>query len=54
MDRLTLLMSHVYPITLDMLLDLLGIDLDEAETLWEKAKKHVFIKLLPDWPHCLT
>lgn len=45
MDRLTLIMSHVYPLNVDMVDHF--IESAEAHDLVEKAKSYVFIKQLP-------
>lgn len=48
MDRLTLLMSRVYPLDVDMIAEMLKIPDDEAQALFTDAGTYVFVKLLPD------
>jgi tetratricopeptide (TPR) repeat protein len=48
MDRLTLAMSHVYPLNVDMITELLKISKSEAKELFEEASSYVFVKSLPD------
>ncbi len=47
-DSLTLMMSRVYPLDVDMLVELLKLPWEEAAALFEVAKKNVFVKSLPD------
>jgi tetratricopeptide (TPR) repeat protein len=47
-DRLTLLMSRVYPLKPEMVAWFLDIPVDEAKTLVQEAKTYVFVKQLPD------
>lgn len=44
MDRLTLAMSHVYPLNPQMIARLLKVSESEAESLFEEAKTYVFVK----------
>jgi tetratricopeptide (TPR) repeat protein len=48
MDRLTLVMSHVYPLNVEMIVELLKIPEDEARGLFEEAQIYTFVKSLPD------
>jgi tetratricopeptide (TPR) repeat protein len=48
MDRLTLAMSRVYPLNVELIVELLKAPEDEAKQLFEEAKSYVFVKLLPD------
>lgn len=48
MDRLTLVMSRIYPLTSAMIIKLLNISEGEAITLFEDAQTYVFVKSLPD------
>jgi len=48
MDRLTLAMSRAYPLDVNMIVELLNIPEDEAQTLFEEARAYVFVKSLPD------
>jgi hypothetical protein len=48
MDRLILVLSHVYPLNREMIVELLGLSEDEAGKLLEEARTYVFVKLLPD------
>jgi tetratricopeptide (TPR) repeat protein len=48
MDRLTLAMSHVYPLDIEMMAELLRMPEDEARKLFDEAKIFVFVKSLPD------
>jgi tetratricopeptide (TPR) repeat protein len=48
MDRLTLVMSRVYPLDMEMIAELLKMPEDEARALFEEAKTYVFVKSLPD------
>jgi tetratricopeptide (TPR) repeat protein len=48
MDRLTLVLSRVYPLDVDMVVELLGMSEDEEARLFKEAKTYVFIKSLPD------
>jgi len=48
MDRLTLVMSRVYPLDVEMIVELLTMSEDEAGVLFEEAKTYVFVKSLPD------
>lgn len=48
MDDLILLMSRMYPLNAEMILQLLDLSQKEAETLFEEAKTYVFVKCLPD------
>lgn len=47
-DRLTLLMSRVYPLKPEMVAEFLRLSSEEAEALVEEAKTYVFVKELPD------
>jgi tetratricopeptide (TPR) repeat protein len=47
-DRLTLLMSRVYPLKPEMVAWFLNLPPDEAEALVQEAKTYVFVKQLPD------
>ncbi len=47
-DRLTLLMSRVYPLKPEMVAQFLRLSSEEAETLVQEAKTYVFVKQLPD------
>ncbi|MBN1452282.1 MAG: hypothetical protein JW963_14805 [Anaerolineales bacterium] len=47
-DRLTLLMSRVYPLKPEMVAQFLDLSLEEAEALVQEAKTYVFVKQLPD------
>ena len=48
-DRLALLMSRIYPITVDMLPELLtNLTEEQAQNLFTKAQTYVFVKTLPD------
>ena len=47
-DWLILLMSIIYPLDKEMISELFKIETDEAQDLFEEAKKYVFIKELPD------
>jgi len=48
MDRLTLAMSHVYPLDVEMIADLLKMTEDRAQGLFEEAKTYVFVRPLDD------
>lgn len=48
MDRLTLDMSHIYPINPKMIVDLLTVSETEANALFNDAKTYAFVKTLPD------
>jgi len=48
MDRLTLVMSRVYPLDVVMIAELLKMPKDEARALFEEAQTYVFVKSLPD------
>ncbi|MGB0384093.1 MAG: tetratricopeptide repeat protein [Ardenticatenaceae bacterium] len=48
MDRLTLVMSRVYPLKPAMIAKLLRIREDDGKTLFEDAQTYVFVKSLPD------
>lgn len=48
MDRLTLVMSRVYPLDVEMIVELLKMPEDEASMLFEEAQTYVFVKSLPD------
>ncbi len=48
MDRLTLIMSRVYPLDVEMIVELLKLSKDEAGTLFKEAQTYVFVKSLPD------
>lgn len=48
MDRLTLLMSRVYPLDAAMVAELLGMPERQAMDLFNEAQTYVFVKLLPD------
>lgn len=48
MDRLILLLSRIYPLTLIKVAELLNISLKEAEILFTSAQGYVFIKTLPE------
>lgn len=47
-DDLILLMSRFYPVTADMIAELLGLSFDDARALFEEAGTYVFVKHLPD------
>jgi tetratricopeptide (TPR) repeat protein len=47
-DWLTLTMSHVYPLDIEMITFLLNISREEAKALFEEAQTSVFVKSLPD------
>ncbi|MCP4112347.1 MAG: ATP-binding protein [Desulfobacteraceae bacterium] len=47
-DWLILLMSLIYPLDTELIAKLLEIDEDEAENLFDEARKFVFVKRLPD------
>ena len=48
MDKLTIMMSRIYPLDVDLISELVQISKDKAEELFEKAKAEVFVKQLPD------
>jgi tetratricopeptide (TPR) repeat protein len=48
MDRLTLVLSRVYPLDVEMIAELLKMSEDEAKRLFKEAKTYVFVKSLPD------
>lgn len=48
MDRLTLALTHVYPMDVAMIAKLLQLDKETAEILLNTAKQSIFIKILPD------
>jgi hypothetical protein len=48
MDRLTLVMSRVYPLDAEMVSVLLTLPADEASALFAEAASFVFVKVLPD------
>jgi len=48
MDRLTLVLSRVYPLDTNMIIELLKIPKEKAEALFEEAQTYAFVKLLPD------
>jgi tetratricopeptide (TPR) repeat protein len=48
MDRLTLVMSRVYPLDVEMVAELLRMPENKAMALFEEAKTYVFVKSLPD------
>jgi tetratricopeptide (TPR) repeat protein len=48
MDRLCLLLSRVYPLDVDGISELLRIEPEKAQKLYEDAISYVFIKKLPD------
>lgn len=48
MDRLTLMMSRVYPLTAAMIAHLLRRSPEEADRLFDDALTYVFVKPLPD------
>jgi len=47
-DKLILLMSHIYPLSSEMICNLLDKTEQEAVKLFEEVKKYVFVKTLPD------
>ncbi|MCP4524793.1 MAG: tetratricopeptide repeat protein [Aestuariibacter sp.] len=47
-DWLTLMMSRVYPLDIEMIVELLKMSRDEAEKLFKQAQTCVFVKSLPD------
>lgn len=47
LDRLVLVMSRVYPVTKEMISELLGISIEKSEALFLEAKKYLFVKTLP-------
>jgi len=48
MDWLTLMMSRIYPLNVEMMAELLALTTDEAQALFEEAQTGVFVKTLPD------
>jgi simple sugar transport system substrate-binding protein len=48
MDWLTLVMSHIYPLDVEMIPELLGMSDKEAQVLFDEAQSYIFVKRLPD------
>lgn len=47
LDRLILLMSRIYPINVDMIVDIFGVSEVQALHLFDEARRRVFVKTLP-------
>jgi ABC-type sugar transport system substrate-binding protein/tetratricopeptide (TPR) repeat protein len=52
-DWLILKMSRVYPLDVDMIVELLKLRREDAESLFDDAQTYAFVKSLPDGSICL-
>ena len=47
-DWLVLVMARIYPLNVEMISNILALPLSDAQTLFDKARGHVFVKELPN------
>lgn len=47
LDRLILTLSHVYPLNIKMISEIIDVDINEAKTLFKSALNFAFVKKLP-------